>query len=115
MASGRCVECGEGLECALGSDMRHFEDFQSQGSQSVFPVVVPGYLARHELTNLFKCGAVGDCPGGLPGVCAPGRRGELCGHCAVGWKTTVDGCVPRLRLHRRWSPETVDVHCLGQC
>ena len=79
--------------------MRNFEDFKKEGSKGLgkglFPVVLPGYLARKELTNLFKCGAPGDCPGGLPGVCAPQRSGELCGHCAVGWKTTVDGCVPR--------------------
>ena len=105
LPSGSCVDCGEGLTCGLGSDMRHFEDFmkgkgqhgdaedgEDQMDQS-YPLVQAGYFARTgELTSVFRCGAVIDCPGGLPGTCAAGRTGALCGHCEAGWKTSSDGC-----------------------
>jgi len=107
LPSGSCVDCGEGLTCGLGSDMRHFEDFmkgkgqhgdaedgEDQMDQS-YPLVQAGYFARTgELTSVFRCGAVIDCPGGLPGTCAAGRTGALCGHCEAGWKTSSDGCEP---------------------
>ena len=109
VASGRCVDCGEGLECALGSDLRNFEDFmaatgksredqdedqnQDEQDEKPHPLVQVGYYAKvGELTEVFKCGAPNDCPGGLPGTCATRRTGALCGHCDAGWKTSYDGC-----------------------
>ena len=50
--SGTCSDCGEGLDCALGSDFRNFEDFASGLSEpdplqeNPFPVVEAGYFAK---------------------------------------------------------------------
>ena len=108
LPSGSCVDCGEGLTCGLGSDMRNFEDFMKGKGQhgqhgdaedgedqmdQPYPLVQAGYFARTgELTSVFRCGAAIDCPGGLPDTCAAGRTGALCGHCTAGWKTSNDGC-----------------------
>ncbi|CAK9066479.1 Protein SphX [Durusdinium trenchii] len=97
--SGTCSDCGEGLDCALGSDFRNFEDFASGLSEpdplqeNPFPVVEAGYFAKiGALTQVYKCGRPEYCPGGLPGSCVKGRIGLLCGHCTAGQKWTGEEC-----------------------
>lgn len=101
--SGTCSDCGEGLDCALGSDFRNFEDFASGLSEpdplqeNPFPVVEAGYFAKiGALTQVYKCGRPEYCPGGLPGSCVKGRIGLLCGHCTAGQKWTGEECDARL-------------------
>eukprot|EP00438_Fugacium_kawagutii_P002374 Skav201003 [mRNA] locus=scaffold991:217212:217637:+ [translate_table: standard] len=102
LPSGICADCGEGLGCPLGSDLRNFEDFMAEANPSddkIFPIVQAGYFAKlGELTVVYKCGSESDCPGGVPGTCADGRVGELCGHCPAGKKNTDGGCEAKLDI-----------------
>eukprot|EP00434_Breviolum_minutum_P037241 symbB.v1.2.033016.t1/scaffold4043.1/size45695/5 len=69
LPSGICLDCGEGLVCELGSDMRNFEDFMqkiqtenTENEDKIYPLVQAGYFARPgQLTEIFKCGNPGDC------------------------------------------------------
>ncbi|CAE6960361.1 sphX [Symbiodinium natans] len=86
MASGSCTECGEGLNCPVGSDLRIYAGFlagqELMPEDQRFPLLEEGYFATaQEPTQVYKCGSSSHCPGGLPGTCAPGRIGIPCGRC----------------------------------
>ena len=53
LPSGTCLDCGEGLVCELGSDMRNFEDFMqkiqtenTENKDKIYPLVQAGYFAK---------------------------------------------------------------------
>jgi len=97
MASGSCADCGEGLSCGLGSDLRIYASFlageEMAPEEQLFPLLEEGYFATpQEPTQVYKCGASAHCPGGLPGTCAEGRIEIPCGRCQVGTKFEAGAC-----------------------
>eukprot|EP00439_Symbiodinium_sp_Y106_P040540 s2809_g4.t6 len=99
MSSGTCVECSDGMDCPLGSDLRIWASFlagaEMDPEDQLFPLLQPGYYSTpEEPTQAYKCGAPSHCPGGRPGTCAEGRVGTPCGRCEAGSKFEDGQCIP---------------------
>ena len=45
----------------------------------------PAHVAGHWVRQVYRCGQIASCPGGLPAQCNNGLIGVLCGECPEGW------------------------------
>eukprot|EP00928_Gymnodinium_smaydae_P057286 TRINITY_DN4054_c0_g1_i4.p1 TRINITY_DN4054_c0_g1~~TRINITY_DN4054_c0_g1_i4.p1 ORF type:complete len:933 (+),score=119.22 TRINITY_DN4054_c0_g1_i4:154-2799(+) len=76
-----CVECPEGMDCALGSDMVNLK----LGLDEAFAKSSPGFMTlAAEPLSVYKCKPTAACPGGAPDACSKGRISASCGTCPEG-------------------------------
>lgn len=91
--STACKVCPDGMTCAIGSDMRHFETARRQMFTDLAPgIVYPALKVKHyshpdSPLHVFKCASAARCPGGgnWENVCGEGAVGRSCAHCAEDW------------------------------
>ncbi|CAK9004731.1 unnamed protein product [Durusdinium trenchii] len=88
-----CSTCQEGLHCPVMGTLPSFMSGTHPLGAEYQPAVVEGYYVKQEdPLEVYKCGKIFHCPGGLPQTCAGGREGIPCAECPAGRTWTEGSC-----------------------
>lgn len=87
-----CALCQTGLLCPLMGTEESLKNGSHPLGEGYTPQILKGYYAKSDSPlEVYKCGKVFQCPGGLPNTCAGGLTGTPCAECPQG-QTYNDGC-----------------------
>lgn len=87
-----CAACQAGLLCPLMGTEESLKKGSHPLGEGYTPKVLEGYYSKKDSPlQVYKCGKVFQCPGGLPDTCAGGLTGTPCAECPQG-QTYSDGC-----------------------
>jgi len=80
-----CIPCGEGMHCPFSSSLATLQSGKAMLGPEFVPTVAEGYFTTvQKPLDVFRCRFVDLCPGGTPGTCAGGLKGEPCAVCPAG-------------------------------
>eukprot|EP00435_Cladocopium_sp_Y103_P005247 s85_g1.t1 len=91
-----CVRCGEGMDCPFSSSLSTLQSGEAALGSQFVPTIVKGYFAPvAKPLKIFRCRSSQSenfCPGGRPGTCGAGLKGEPCAVCPAGHTWTSGEC-----------------------
>lgn len=88
-----CIPCREGFDCPFSSSVQALLTGQPSSSEQLATRIQSGYFATvNDPLQLFRCRPAAWCPGGMPGTCAGGLKGEPCSFCPDGKSWAGDKC-----------------------
>ena len=88
-----CVACQEGLSCPVMGTLESLVSGSNPRGTEHLPTVTAGYFVTAEdPLEVYKCGKITQCPGGLPAQCSGGLIGVPCAQCPEGSTTDGDSC-----------------------
>eukprot|EP00913_Durusdinium_trenchii_P025722 g24138.t1 len=89
-----CVECSTGLSCPAMSFLESYKTgTHPLGEKYVASVEAGYYTTALQPLEVYKCGKIFHCPGGLPETCAGGRDGVPCAECPQGETWSENQCM----------------------
>eukprot|EP00435_Cladocopium_sp_Y103_P073233 s113_g42.t2 len=88
-----CAECQEGLTCPVMGTLASLTNGTHPLGPNYLPEVAEGYFVTElKPLEVYRCGHIGSCPGGLPGQCNSGLIGVPCGECPEGFNLSDGKC-----------------------
>ncbi|CAL1166478.1 unnamed protein product [Cladocopium goreaui] len=88
-----CAKCQEGLTCPVMSSLKSLQDGNHPLGLDYLPAVAEGYFVTEDQPlEVYRCGLITSCPGGLPAQCGGGLIGVPCGECPEGYNLSEGKC-----------------------
>ncbi|CAL1140129.1 unnamed protein product [Cladocopium goreaui] len=88
-----CTECQVGLTCPVMGTLTSLVDGSHPLGKNYLPEVANDYYVTADAPlEVYRCGSVQSCPGGMPAQCNGDFIGVPCGECAPGYSPSEGKC-----------------------